>query len=72
MEMREYFKMFREEICSNCTNKDCENGKGAHICCYKDEICVRCTDYKKKKTNIKGYIEPEDRTENYKKMVIHL
>lgn len=63
MEMREYFKMFREEICSNCTNKDCENGKGIHISCYKNSIYVRCTDYKKKKTNI----GPENRTENYKK-----
>ena len=29
--MENLFKKYVEEICPNCTNQDCENGKGIHV-----------------------------------------
>ena len=43
--MENLFKRYVEEICPNCTNQDCENGKGIHVFTHNGIVFAKCTDY---------------------------
>lgn len=43
--MENLFKRYVGEICSHCTNPDCENGKGIHVFTINGSKSARCTDY---------------------------
>lgn len=43
--MENLFKKYAKEICPNCTNPDCENGKGIHVFSINGVTSARCTDY---------------------------
>ena len=43
--MENLFKKYVKEICVNCTNQDCENGKGIHVFSINGSKSARCTDY---------------------------
>lgn len=43
--MENLFKKYVKEVCSHCTNPDCENGKGIHVFTINGVTSARCTDY---------------------------
>ena len=59
--MENLFKKYVEEICPNCTNQDCENGKGIHVFSINGSKSVRCTDYVSNCKIIKPYFLPYGR-----------
>ena len=59
---------FNKYICSTCKSKICERGIVAVR--YKDIRQIRCTDYEKDESKIKGYIRPKQRTANQLKSLM--
>lgn len=59
--MENLYKEYAKNICPNCTNKDCENGKGIHVFTINGSKSARCTDYKSDIKIIKPYFLPYGR-----------
>lgn len=59
--MENLFKKYVKEICPNCKNQDCENGKGIHVFSINGVTSARCTDYKSDIKIIKHYFLPYGR-----------
>ena len=47
--MENLYKKYAKEVCSHCTNPDCENGKGIHVFTINGVTSARYTDYISKK-----------------------
>lgn len=70
MKVEKAFKRYVEAMCINCVNKNCENGKGIHICVYKDKVYAKCTDYIRKKNELEKYSKSQDINKNYLEITI--